>query len=390
MIFENHVYSPHMQDFYDCLCDEESRFVYQQYIKMLTGDWENPISEARVNLFLGSLKCALQRSKEYQNDSDLGRVVHDSFVMCMLDYKVSYFKLFIFGAGKWGGVLAKTLLMYGIDICGFIDTDESKQGRRFLDKPVISPAEFSGDRIDSAVLIGSFAYEAEIYDYLLQSGIANRVAAIYNIENLYEIAYFGTNFLKPTNNGTYLDVGCYNGYTITQYANWCQRNNVNYKKIIGLEANPRRVHIITSDTAHLPNVEILPFAAYSNEQTLTFSIGKSDMAYIDSSFASSHDSSFNGSTEIELTMNAKRIDSIASEPVSFIKMDIEGSEYEALLGARQTICQYKPTLAISIYHKYRDIIEIPQLIREYEPDYRFYLRHHSAHIYETILYAIKE
>ena len=69
-------------------------------------------------------------------------------------------------------------------------------------------------------------------------------------------------------------------------------------------------------------------------------------------------------------------------------MDIEGSELEALKGAAETIKKWRPKLAISIYHKYEDIIEIPEYILSIVPDYSFYIRHYSSDIWETVLYAI--
>ena len=74
--------------------------------------------------------------------------------------------------------------------------------------------------------------------------------------------------------------------------------------------------------------------------------------------------------------------------VTMIKMDIEGSELEALKGAKQTIQRDKPKLAICIYHKPEDIIEIPCYIKELVPRYRLYLRHYGNGDTETVLYAL--
>ena len=68
-------------------------------------------------------------------------------------------------------------------------------------------------------------------------------------------------------------------------------------------------------------------------------------------------------------------------------MDIEGAEKEALLGAEKITREQKPKLAISIYHKNEDIWEIPSLILEMNPEYRFYIRHYSFRFAETVLYA---
>lgn len=81
-------------------------------------------------------------------------------------------------------------------------------------------------------------------------------------------------------------------------------------------------------------------------------------------------------------------DLLADESPSFIKMDIEGAESEALLGAEQIIKKYHPKLAISVYHKPEDIFRIPELILNYHKNYKFYLRHYSYTNSETILYAI--
>lgn len=73
---------------------------------------------------------------------------------------------------------------------------------------------------------------------------------------------------------------------------------------------------------------------------------------------------------------------------TFIKMDVEGAEYEALLGAKEIISYFKPDLAISVYHRIDHMWEIPLFIKTLVPSYKFYLRCHGSHGLETILYAV--
>lgn len=79
-----------------------------------------------------------------------------------------------------------------------------------------------------------------------------------------------------------------------------------------------------------------------------------------------------------------------SQDVTFIKMDIEGAELDALHGMEKMIIRCRPKLAICVYHKPDDIISIPQYIKKLVPEYKFILRHHSPYDTETVLYAFIE
>lgn len=72
---------------------------------------------------------------------------------------------------------------------------------------------------------------------------------------------------------------------------------------------------------------------------------------------------------------------------TLIKMDIEGSELEALKGCKNMITSMKPDLAISAYHIPDHLWKVPLLIRELAPGYRYYLRSHGTNGYDTVLYA---
>ncbi|MEW6742652.1 MAG: FkbM family methyltransferase [Planctomycetota bacterium] len=92
------------------------------------------------------------------------------------------------------------------------------------------------------------------------------------------------------------------------------------------------------------------------------------------------------------SVETRSIDTYVAEAalprVDFIKMDIEGYEAAALRGARRTIARYRPRLAISAYHRPEDFLDLPQVILDIDPGYRFRLGHYTIHNEETILYAI--
>jgi hypothetical protein len=77
-----------------------------------------------------------------------------------------------------------------------------------------------------------------------------------------------------------------------------------------------------------------------------------------------------------------------NELPTFIKLDIEGAEKEALLGSAEIIKRRKPKLAICAYHKPEDIYELPRTILALRGDYRFALRQHVAGYWDTVLYAV--
>jgi len=73
--------------------------------------------------------------------------------------------------------------------------------------------------------------------------------------------------------------------------------------------------------------------------------------------------------------------------VDLIKMDIEGAEYEALKGASETLKNYKPDLALCVYHSREDFTRLARFVDALGLGYRFSLGHHTIHGEETVIYA---
>ena len=74
---------------------------------------------------------------------------------------------------------------------------------------------------------------------------------------------------------------------------------------------------------------------------------------------------------------------------TYIKADVEGADYETLLGMRKTIKSCKPKLNFAAYHRFEDIFRLPLFTHELNPDYKIYLRHHPyIPAWDTNLYCV--
>ena len=151
----------------------------------------------------------------------------------------------------------------------------------------------------------------------------------------------------------------------------------NYNKIYAFEPDENNYGLLkkTVNDNGIKSIELVKTGCWSEKTKLDF---KSEGAL----------STLNNEKS-DFIIEVDTIDNIVqNDAVTFIKMDIEGSELEALHGARETIIRNKPNLAICVYHKPEDLITIPEYISSLIPEYKFYLRHHQFVSWETVLYAV--
>jgi hypothetical protein len=78
----------------------------------------------------------------------------------------------------------------------------------------------------------------------------------------------------------------------------------------------------------------------------------------------------------------------ADTQVTFMKMDIEGAEFDALRGAAAVIRRDQPILAICVYHTQADVWRVPLLLRSLNPSYAFYLRAYDGDGLQSVVYAV--
>jgi FkbM family methyltransferase len=108
------------------------------------------------------------------------------------------------------------------------------------------------------------------------------------------------------------------------------------------------------------------------------------------SFCSGLDEASGVSEDGQTNVTAVALDDVlAGWRPTLIKMDIEGSELEALCGARQVIAESLPSLAISVYHRPDHLWRIPLMLASWPEleGYRYYLRSHGFNGFDTVLYA---
>lgn len=172
---------------------------------------------------------------------------------------------------------------------------------------------------------------------------------------------------------SFVDCGAYDGDTIRQFK---IKTNDRYKKIWAFEPDKKNFVCLADyvEKEQDDRVQIIQGGVYSENTVMFFSGSQGTTSTLD----------LTGDESIQVY----QLDSVIQEPVTFIKMDIEGSEREALLGAKRIISEYKPKLAICIYHNIEDFWEIPLLIKRLNPDYHIYIRNYEDRIDETVCYAI--
>lgn len=197
-----------------------------------------------------------------------------------------------------------------------------------------------------------------------------------NIDKLFEIetekAEVYKNILSLNQNETYVDAGAYNGDTVNEFLQYASSES----SIIAIEPAPKNLEKLNAFAATIPSVNLKII-----EGALSNTIGNVNLS--DKSGRSPHIKK-GGKVEVK----SLTLDSLNLSP-TFIKYDVEGAELSALEGSLHTILNFKPKLAISLYHRLEDFIDIPLFINNLVPEYKVYLRHHPyLPSWETNLYAI--
>ncbi len=189
--------------------------------------------------------------------------------------------------------------------------------------------------------------------------------------------YFPSDIVSLRADERLVDCGAFDGDTIRDFV---RVSGGSFSKVWALEPDPGNFEKLTVTISSLPaelraRFELLQIGAGRRTEKVRFT-GDATAA-----------STVSEQGGIEVQCDA--LDTLLSrEEPSFIKMDIEGAEPAAVLGAARLLNRCRPILALSVYHLQEHLWEIPELLRGMLQDYHFYLRPHDREGWDLVCYAV--
>ena len=195
--------------------------------------------------------------------------------------------------------------------------------------------------------------------------------------------YFEKDIIHLAVDEIFVDGGFFTGDTSEEFI---RQTNNKYTRIYGFEPDKYVIDKIKSDIRNSSRIEVISEGLYREKSELRFAStgGTSQASGGNIVTEDGKNVSIVPVTSLDELFSGKSID----EYPTYIKLDIEGAERDALLGMRNVIRRSKPKLAICAYHKPEDIYDLYRLICEFRNDYQFYLRHYANYFWETVLYAV--
>ncbi len=192
------------------------------------------------------------------------------------------------------------------------------------------------------------------YENILNYKLSGKINYLLDCEVSVDEPY--NSFLKLKKE-CFLDLGAYNGDTTLDFIKRCR----NYTQITAVEPDIKTFKKLQRNTADIDNITLLNACVTDKIGKALFSMkgGRNSLV-----------------SDKGIEIDAISVDSL-NKPFSYIKMDVEGEELNAINGAKNTIKTHKPKMLISAYHKSEDLIKIPKTVLEMNPDYKMYIRHFS-------------
>lgn len=345
--------------------DEQSRFIYQKRVEYNeTGDFN-------------AIKAIVDRYLPKLHDRPYYPGMEDTLFQALAGKR----NIVIFGSGMNGKSLPGSLRACGMTPVCYADNAKDKWGTQVQGLTVKCPEEIDFTDVD-AVVISPF--KQTVVDAIRKqlAGLGVREESLFNYKDFCSSVlewdlYFDPEIIRLHEDEVFVDAGALNLETSLRFMEACQSSHVQNYRIHAFEPDAASCKRCRDMLKNMPEAAIQLYHAglWSEDTTLYFE---------EAGNAASRITKEKTGTSIR----AVALDNCVSGPVTFIKMDIEGAELEALKGSRELIKRYRPRLAISAYHKKEDLVELPLYIKELVPEYKLYIRHYSNAGVETVLYAV--
>ncbi|WP_207636538.1 FkbM family methyltransferase [Desulfitobacterium hafniense] len=320
----------------------------------------------------------------------------------------------LYGAGEYARICAAILDSLGVSVGAFISKNPGEEDVQLSGRsiPVISLADYhkhGGNKV-VGVAVSNPVFYGEVMDTLQRENIRPcDVVGYYVIEGYRKLwgaldeelsklqlldsmkylvsysrffqHYFDKRILAAlTDHEVFLDAGCFDGQIILDFV---RHSKGKYRHIYGFEANQAVFEKYQQVFSGLQNATIENIGLWSGDTELQFAVGDES----GSSFLTEY---YDKSYSMPVTALDNYFSSHKQEDwPTFIKMDLEGADLEALRGAKKIIKAKHPKLALSVYHLTEHFWQIPELIKSYDSSYTFFLRHYSPDDFrEFVLYAV--
>lgn len=221
--------------------------------------------------------------------------------------------------------------------------------------------EFCGENIDDIEKAYDLLADEKsrcIYENIIKYKLSGRLDYLKNSYSSKDEVFY--DILRLGQNESYLDLGAYRGDTIDEFLRYTRGN---YSYITALEPDRKSFAKLKAHMSDMKNIRIFRMGIWSEDRDMSF----------EESLGRGSNIGQGGGNDLAVTS----IDTLyAVRRVSYIKMDVEGSEWQAIIGGINTIKRDKPKLNIAAYHRSEDIFSIPILINSIEPCYKLYMRQH--------------
>ena len=354
-----------MRELYDCLQDEQSKNIF---LDRLAIDME-PSMTNTIQLCIDGGQTSQEQQKNwksvFQQVTDSGK------------------KIVLYGASVVGRDIATALLYEKVDFYGFCDRTFTSFSNGLMGKPVISPNKLFSHPEKYYVVnaLSSFHY-AEVEQILQEHNFPqDHILKFLGAPTPNQYFEFPALYRKGT---AFLDCGCYDCGDSYKFVDWCKGA---YSKILAFEPDPANISNCEDkiNASPIANFRLIPMGVSNSSKVVEFGSDGGATSHIicDEPIAAS-----DSIVKKRITLQLTTIDDVVGEEtIGFIKMDIEGAEFDALHGAKKTIMRDKPLLAICVYHRPGDTLAFMDYLKEIVPEYRFWLRHYGSARTETVLYA---